>query len=166
MKGNSDISMNSGNNSYLLDEDIQYNKVFEKLFNDFSTLLKPKKNIRNSNFLNNLWRKLVSDPSSLTQNQNPAISNILEKETGSLVSDAVNSVLSEKLELPTNSKKLSVANEESIKIFHEDYPGDFILEYKGERLGLMMLDKCFNSKGEAHLIYRFNPQIQSFRGLF
>ena len=54
----------------------------------------------------------------------------------------------------------------SNKIFHEDYPGDFILEYQGKRLGLMLLDTCYDSNSEAKLIYRFNPNLKSFQGLF
>jgi hypothetical protein len=90
---------------------------------------------------------------------------MLENEKEILAANMVKTVLSRILELPMDSKKLSNATENSNKIFHEDYPFDFILEYQGKRLGMMLLDICYNSNNEKKLIYRFNPNLKSFQGL-
>ncbi len=166
MKVNSDILINSVENLYFLEDDLKSNTLFEKPFHGISSAVKPAKRLKNSNFLNQLWKKLIFNSLSFPHNPNSEISSILSEETGALAFEATNSILSKKLDLPMHSKDLLKANEDSVQIYHEDYPYDFILEYCGERLGIMILDKCFDSNGEAHLTYRFNPQIQSFRGLF
>lgn len=164
MKGDSDIFMNTESFDPLKDDlkslRDQSIKVFENLINKNS----PSK--KNYTFLNRLWKKLIINPQSFYHTPNFEISGILEEEAGTLAFDAANSVLSEELNLPINSPELLTAHENSIKIFHEDYPFDFILEYEGERLGIFMWDKCFNSAGEATPVYRFNPDIKDFSGLF
>lgn len=167
MKVNSYILINPIENSYFLEDDSRSGKISERSINDNSSEIKPGKQLKESNFLNNFWKRLIFNPLSLRQSPNSNISSILEEETDSLAFDATNSVLSKKLELPMNSEELLKANEDSAKIYHEDYPYDFILEYQGERLGMMMLDKCFDSTtGEANFIYRFNSDIKNFKGLY
>src|SRR5690606_41347364 len=141
MKVNSDILINSIGNIYFLKDDLRSSKIFGTTFSDSSSEAKPDKDFRNFNFLNHYWKKLIFNPQSFTHSPNSDINSILEEEIGPLAYDAINSVLSKKLELPLNSEELLKASEASIKIYHEDYPFDFILEYKGERLGMMMLDK-------------------------
>jgi hypothetical protein len=149
------------------------------LFNNENLLLKSKKeqppenlskkvdtnNLGIFNSLSNFWKRLVSNPLSFPQTPNSSISSMLEDEKEILAANMVKTVLSRILELPMDSKKLSNATENSNKIFHEDYPFDFILEYQGKRLGMMLLDICYNSNNEKKLIYRFNPNLKSFQGL-
>jgi len=156
----SDLLVNFVGKSYLLKDKQADNIEVELLSNNFP------QGKQQSDYLNRLWERLIFWPLSFQQNQNSHISNILEEETNLLASESIRAVLSDKLELPLNSKNLSEVIKDSFKIFHEDFPYDFILVYKGERLGMMMLDKCLNSNGDEKLMYRFQPHITSFRGLF
>ena len=162
MKSNSYLLENSIENSCLFDKALLSKNAKEKLPVDFSQKVK----IKNFNFLNNFWNRLLFKPQSFPQKQNASISSLLEEEIGILASRSIKSALAETLELPIDSKKLFNAIQNSNKIFHEDYPGDFILEYQGKRLGMMLLDICYNSNNEAKPVYRFNPNLNSFQGLF
>lgn len=119
-----------------------------------------------STVLSDFWKRLVLKPHSFPQKPQISISKILEEEKGILASNQIKFVLSKKLELPLDSKELLAAMDNSCKIFHEDFPGDFILEYQDERLGMMMLDICFDSHNQAKPVYKFNPRLKSFQGLF
>ena len=165
MKVNSDLFVNSVESSNILETYLQPHHLNDKLLIDLSPELEPQKT-KNYIFLNNFWKRLITWPQNFLQTPNSTISSILVEDTGKLASGAKRSVLANKLELSIDSIELSNAIEDSFEIYHEDYPYDFILGYKGERLGMMLLDKCFNSNGEAKLIYRFNPHIKSFRGLY
>ncbi len=153
--------------------------IFNKIFsfktenkNEASTLSIQKKNDsqnennRSFNFLGNFWNKLVSNPESLSQNPNIEVSATLEEKKGVSSSKIVRSVLAQKLALENNSTELLKAVEKCNKIFHEDFPGDFILEYNGNRMGLFLMDICYDSQGKANVDYKFKPNIKSFRGLF
>ena len=161
MKSSTDLLDNSVENSDLIDEVLLSKTRKKKLLIDFSRKVEIKK-IKSFNFLNNFWNRLVSMPQSFPQKQNDSISSLLKEEKGISASPFIRSVLSEILELPMDSKKLSNAMQNSIKIFHEDYPCDFILEYQGKRLGMMLLDICYNSNSEGTYIYRFNANLKSF----
>lgn len=165
MKGNSDLNLISVVNFFLRDNGQKSDFTADKLHNDISPDLKSQ-NFEFKNLWNHFWKRLVFQPLSFPQNPHTPIFNLLEEDIESLAFNSIRSVLSKKLELSMSSEELSKAIENSIKIFHEDFPYDFILEYNGERLGLMLLDKCFTSMGEAELIYKFNPHITNFRGLF
>jgi len=145
--------------------DLGSNTLFAHSLNASLLELKSKKNKINS-FLNQFWKRLILDPLSVEQNHNAEISRIIETETDLLMSDSIKLTLSRELDLPLNSRELLSVIEDSVKIFHEDYPYDFILEYEGNRLGMMLLDKCRNSNGDEVFVYKFNPDIKSFRGLF
>jgi len=147
--------------SDLLDEGLLSKTVKEKLLIDFSQKVEIKK-IKNFNFQNYFWNRLVSKPQSFSQKPNTSIISLLEEENGISASPFIRSVLSEILELLIDSEKLLDAMQNSNKIFHEDYPFDFILEYQGNRLGMMLLDICYDSNSEGKLIYRFNPNLKSF----
>lgn len=161
MKSKSDLLDNFVENSYSSDEGLLSKTVKEKSLIDFSQKVEIKKN-KNFNFLNYFWNKLVFKPQSFPQKPNTSIISLLEEENGISASPFIRSVLSEILELPIDSEKLSDAMQNSNKIFHEDYPFDFILEYQGNRLGMMLLDICYDSNSEGKLIYRFNPNLKSF----
>ena len=158
---------------------VEKSTPYSSLLNDDNLLLQtqkedspidlPQSDSRNKNYFSNLtafWKRLVSKPKSLPQSSNSSISSILEDEKKISPNQIIKTVLSRKLELPLDSTKLSIALEKCNKIFHEDYPFDFILEYEGKRLGMILLDRCYNAKNEEKLIYRFNSNLKSFEGLF
>lgn len=119
-----------------------------------------------ANFLSIFWNKLIKTPQSYIQKPNTDISKILSEENGLCSNNLLSSVLSNKLEIPENSSALKSALEKCNKIFHEDFPGDFVLEYSGDRLGMFLVDICYDSQGNSKLLYRFRPEIKNFRGLF
>lgn len=125
-----------------------------------------KRKIKNILCLKYFWNRLLFLPESFTHPPQTPINNIWLEETGISEVRLVRSVLAEKLGLPYNSTKLYIALEESHKIYHEDFPGDFVLEFKGERLGMAILDICYNINQVASPIYRFNPEMKNFKGLF
>lgn len=125
-----------------------------------------KKNFYNILFLNYFWNKLIFKPESFTLPPQTTINKIWSEETGISADKIITSILAEKFGLLNNSTELFNALEESHKIYHEDFPGDFVLEFQGERLGMAILDICYISNQEARLIYRFNPEIKNFNGLF
>ena len=81
MKSNSDLLDNSVENSYLFDEGLPTKIAKEKLLMDFSQEVEIKK-IKNFNFLNYFWNRLVAKPQSFPQKQNASISSLLEEEKG------------------------------------------------------------------------------------
>ncbi|TVZ27535.1 hypothetical protein JM83_2583 [Gillisia sp. Hel_I_86] len=125
-----------------------------------------KENAGGSNFLSNFWNRLISTPESFSQHSSTSISTILEEEKGISSSNMINTVLSQKLNLEPNSTALSEAAQECNKIYHEDFPGDYILEFRGDRLGIFLRDLCYDANGKAMVEYIFKPEIKSFRGLF
>lgn len=164
MNGKTDLILVSTVNSFLWDNGLKPVSINEELHKDI-----PEVNLHtigNKNFWNHFWRRLVYTPLSFPQSPNTPISTILEEDMSRLATDSIRSILSKKFELLTSSEELTSALENVSKIFHEDFPYDFILEYKGERLGLMVLDKCYTSVGEEILIYKLNHHITNFRGLF
>ncbi len=119
-----------------------------------------------SDHLSHFWNLLIARPESLSQKPNSCISEILEEEEGNSAKEMITKILSEKLSLEKDSAEVLKAVEKSNQIFHEDFPGDFILEYNGTRLGLFLSDVCYDSSNEATPIYRFKPDLKSFNGLY
>ena len=116
--------------------------------------------------LSQFWNLLIAKPESLSQKLNSCISEILEEEKGISANEMITKILSEKLSLEQDSAEVLEAVEKSNQIYHEDFPGDFILEYNGTRLGLFLIDVCYDSSNEATPIYRFRPNLKSFHGLY
>jgi len=122
---------------------------------------------RKSDSLSDFWNRLVTTPKSYQHNPNATVSLILQKEKDISASKIIKSVLSRKLGLLNNSKAIQQeVLEKCHKIFHEDFPGDFILEHNGDRLGLFLMDTCYDTHGKAHINYKFEPSIKDFSGLF
>lgn len=124
---------------------------------------------KNSSFFEHLsqfWNLLVARPESLSQKPNSCISEILEEEKGISANEMITKILSEKLGLEQDSAEVLNAVEKSNQIYHEDFPGDFILEYNGTRLGLFLSDVCYDSSNEVTPIYRFKPDLKSFHGIY
>ena len=124
--------------------------------------------MRNEKFdyLKKFWSKLIFDPSYFPQNQDTLISEIIGDQKEILASKIIRSTLAKNLDLPLNSALLTDAILHTSSIFHEDYPYDFILVYKGERLGMMVLDFCRDSNNEVVPEYKFNPHLKNFKGVF
>ncbi|WP_139374863.1 hypothetical protein [Salegentibacter holothuriorum] len=164
------------NNSYLINEPSPHSYSFK----DENLLLESKKEEEHKNlfqeskskksrifnFINNFWNRLVAYPTNFSQSANSKIINILETEKVILADNKIKSVLAKILGLPIDSKSLQKAVANTNKIFHEDYPFDFILEYQGKRLGIMLLDVCRDLNNKEEIVYKFNPEIKSFKGLF
>lgn len=119
-----------------------------------------------SEYLNQFWNRLVAKPESFPQQPSSCISEILAEEKRISANEMIAKVLSDKLKLAQDSEEVLKAVKESTQIFHEDFPGDFILEYNGTRLGLFLLDVCYDSGSNAVPIYRFRPNLKSFNGLY
>ncbi|MGA8855252.1 MAG: hypothetical protein WB492_13840 [Christiangramia sp.] len=146
------------------------------LFKGASFFINPEKHSGSNSFENSsseknsifsaFWEKLIHKPHSFTQTPNTSISTIMQESGGISTSGIIKSILSEKLNLPKDSEALIEAIEKSNKIFHEDYPADFILEYQGERLGMALLDICYDSNRQPKPVYKFNENLKSFSGLF
>src|SRR5690606_33726857 len=147
---NSDLIVQFVGNSHLVDDN-HSDEVNNKLHSNLTSKCDSPRSGQ-YNFLRNFWKRLTLRPSSFPQNQNASIINIVDEEIGTLASESIKTVLANHLDLPINSKKLSEVINDSFKIFHEDFPCDFILEFQGERLGMMMLDRCSNSTGEETLV--------------
>lgn len=111
------------------------------------------------------WDRLLYKPQSFNQNPNAVISSILLEEKGIAATEVIKSVLSRRLNISKNSTRINNAIKETRKIFHEDFPADFILEYQGERLGMMLLDICYDSNKNPQPVYRFNTNLKSFKGM-
>lgn len=143
----------------------ELNQDFFKLVKEKEEPEKPKLN-GFSEYLNQFWNRLIAKPEGTSQPPNSYISEILEEEEKKISANKVIAgVLSDRLKLAKNSAGVLKAIKESTQIFHEDFPGDFILEYKEKRLGLFLLDICYNSNHDAIPVYRFRADLKSFDGL-
>ncbi|MBI6116585.1 hypothetical protein [Salegentibacter maritimus] len=164
------------NNSYLVNEPAPNSYSFK----DLNSVLENKKeeelkkphennNSKKSNLFSVLisfWNRLVATPKNFPQAAHTEISSILKTEKNIVADKKIKLVLSKILDLPVDSENLLKAVANSKKIFHEDYPFDFILEYQNKRLGMMLLDVCYNEKNQEEIDYNFNPELKSFKGLF
>lgn len=121
--------------------------------------------LRIPEYLNRFWNRLVVTPRKLDEKPSSPISEILPQEKKNLADRMIVKVLSAKLKLTKDSAEILKAKKESTKIFHEDFPGDFILEYNGTRLGLFLLDTCYDADNNATQVYKFRSDLKSFNGL-
>jgi hypothetical protein len=164
------LDQNKSISQYILSKGLSFQTKYEDPYNLSSAKTNSKhsqkENNGSSNFLSNFWNRLISKPESFSQHPSTEISKILEEEKGVSASKMINTVLSQKLNLDINSAELLDAAKKSNQIFHEDFPGDYILEYMGDRLGLFLWDISYDSNGKANVEYKFRPKIKSFKGLF
>lgn len=160
MKINLDLLSSSFTNSTIVDS-LQPESETKQI----KTSQKPE--YKNFNFLN-FWNRLIFAPECFSSGLKTPIHihTIVEKEIPISSIEIISSVLSEKFGFPKNSITLSNAVEAARKIFHEDHPYDFVLEYNGERLGMVVLDFFSNSNEEGLPLYKFYPHIKSFHGLY
>lgn len=73
----------------------------------------------------------------------------------------VKRALAEKFDMPMGPEVTNISKSCN-RIFHEDFPGHFILEYKGKRLGMFFLNFCEEYEGVFKLSYRFKNDLKSF----
>ncbi len=105
------------------------------------------------------WRRLITNPFKDNHQEEATIYDIFKEDMP--IHELVKMVLVQKDKLHASAQELQDAVLESNKIFHEDYPGDFILEFKGERLGMFILNNP--RAGEEALNYIFKPGLKSFK---
>jgi len=163
------LDQNKSVSQYILSKGRSFQTQYEDPYNLESVGTNKFSSNENSgsfNFLTNFWNRLISKPESLSQVSNTKISEILKEEKGVCSSKMIKTVLAKELNLDINSQELLIAAEKSNQIFHEDFPGDYILEYMGNRLGLFLWDITYDASGKANVKYNFKPEIKSFKGLF
>ncbi len=113
-----------------------------------------------------MWDRLITIPELKSSDKNTSITDyILSKESQMKEKEMVRTVLSENLDLPLDSLELISAIEKSNKIYHEDYPGNYILEYNGNRLGMFELNTSFDSNNKLSITYKFQSGVKSFKWL-
>ncbi|MDT0643784.1 hypothetical protein RM553_13155 [Zunongwangia sp. F363] len=105
------------------------------------------------------WKRLISNPLNDKHNEEDSIYDMVQEDMP--IHEMVKVVLAQKTNLQDSSQELEEAILESNKIFHEDFPGDFILEFKGERLGMFILNDIREKQEELN--YFFKPGLKSFK---
>lgn len=112
------------------------------------------------------WQRLIAIPESFPQDANTPISDfILQKEIHFLINDMNKAVISAHLQDTGEQDNIAETNKSSTKIFHEDYPGSYILAYNKKRLGMFRLSICRRDNGTYEMSYKFDPTILSFKEL-
>ena len=117
-------------------------------------------------FLSN-WQILITHPEGFPQDASTPISKFLPpKISVSLIDEMVETVISAHHNLACNQEELAEAMKKSNKIFHEDYPGSYILMCNRKRLGMFMFSVCNNDNSTYRVSYQFNSKITSFKDLY
>lgn len=113
------------------------------------------------------WQRLIAFPESFPQDAKTAIGDLgLQKENLLLENNMIKGIISAHLEEADGQDNITAAIESSTKIFHEDFPGSYILTYNRKRLGMFRLSICKNDNGTYVMSYKFNPKITSFKELY
>ncbi|MCM4156117.1 hypothetical protein [Gramella sp. AN32] len=111
----------------------------------------------------NTWRTLVMNPLSFSYNNKASVEQIiLQEESKFHETEILKIILSKELDLPIESNYLKNKIADCNKIFHEDFPGNYILELNGSRLGLFVLSICKNNSGNFNLRYTFKSDVTRF----
>ncbi len=120
-----------------------------------------KKNMMHS--FTTWWERLITAPESFSQSDDTPLSKmVIQKESQIYENELVNGVMSRFLNLAVDSVELSRAVKKSNKIFHEDFPGNYILEYNGKRIGMFCLRAEAGLNNSLDVGYEFYPKVQSF----
>ena len=110
------------------------------------------------------WNRLITEPESFPHSDDTPLSKmVLQKESQIYENELVRSVMARFLNMAQDSVELLRAVAKSNKIFHEDFPGNYILEYKGKRVGMFWLKSEPGINGSVDVSYEFHPQIKSFK---
>ncbi|MDT0675851.1 hypothetical protein [Autumnicola musiva] len=112
------------------------------------------------------WKKLIACPENDPHDGESTIYDIVQQEGNISLYQLINNVLAEKLNIAHDSPELEAAIHDSNKIFHEDFPGDFILEYEDDRLGMFLLEsqkKLDQVESDEEVTYTFRPDYKSFK---
>lgn len=87
------------------------------------------------------WQNLILHPKSVNDgDETPLTSLIIKKEGHIYESKFLHEVLAETLQLGETDPAIDQAIKQCTKIYHEDYPGSYVLAYQGKRLGLCFLN--------------------------
>jgi hypothetical protein len=129
------------------------------------SLGKVSNNLVNS-FLNT-WRNLMESPQIFPeQEETPISAYVINDNSKEEEEQMLSEVLCNSLNLESGSYSLSQAIEATNKIYHEDFPGSYIVEHQGERLGLFYLNIRSRVNGTSEVNYEFLPKVKSFKYLF
>lgn len=109
------------------------------------------------------WDRLRSEPGSFAQSDDTPIGTmVLQKESQIYENELVESVLGNFLNLDIGSVELARALKKSNKIYHEDFPGDYILEHNGKRLGMFSLKSEQGIHSAVDVSYEYYPGVKRF----
>jgi len=163
------IDQSTAVTGYILNEKLNFRSNFRVAKSDRSTKrttnFSYKNILRSYQFINNFWNKLISKPDSFGAEMNPDIFQILNEDQGSSATKMITTVITQKLQNSIKSTNLREVIANCNKIFHEDFPGDFILELNGNRMGMFLFDVCYDSNGKPNVNYKYKPEMNSFKDL-
>ncbi|MDT0686043.1 hypothetical protein [Autumnicola psychrophila] len=115
----------------------------------------------------NTWQKLIDAPQSFPEQElTPVSTYVIREDSQQAEESMLREILCNTLNLESGSYELTQALEVTNKIYHEDFPGSYILEYKGDRLGMFFLDIRKRVNGISEVNYEFLPQVKTFKYLF
>nr|WP_031425155.1 hypothetical protein [Flavimarina sp. Hel_I_48] len=110
-----------------------------------------------------LWQNLVSNPESNEEADEALLTRFILKEEGAIYeNDFLWKVLMDNLKLSEDSEELNHAFQNCTKIYHEDYPGSFVLMHNGRRLGICFLNIEKGINDTVEVSYQFNSNLTSF----
>lgn len=115
----------------------------------------------------NAWQKLIDSPQVFPEQEETPISvYVITENSKQEEEQMLSKVLCKSLNLASGSFALKQAIETTSKIYHEDFPGSYIVEHKGERLGMFYLNIRNRVNGASEVSYEFLPNVTSFKYLF
>ncbi|MDT0688822.1 hypothetical protein RM549_03450 [Salegentibacter sp. F188] len=119
-----------------------------------------------SSFLN-AWQKLIDSPQTFPeQEETPVATYVINDNSKEEEEQMLSEVLCNSLNLEPNSAASWEAIKATNKIYHEDFPGSYIIEHKGERLGIFFLTIRNRVNGISEVSYEFLPNVRSFNYIF
>ncbi|HEA31084.1 MAG TPA: hypothetical protein ENH91_14015 [Leeuwenhoekiella sp.] len=115
------------------------------------------------NSFNSFWQKLILSPESNKEADNTSLNQLIIKKEGSIYeNDFLRGVLAETLQLDEKSSLLNKALDTCTKIYHEDYPGSYVIAYEGKRLGICFVNVEKGVQDTVEVSYQFNPNLTRF----
>lgn len=109
------------------------------------------------------WQNLIVHPeSNKGSDKTPLTSLIIKKEGSIYESNFLHEVLAENLQLVETDPEVDKAVKQCTKIYHEDYPGSYVLAYQGKRLGICFLNVIKGVNNTVEVSYQFNSKITRF----
>ena len=152
---------------------INSKKGLFKLFSNDATISKSAYELNGAVFANvsekevnsfySTWQTLIMNPLYFSYDSETSVEDVILREQSKFhETQMLKMVLSKEFDFDLNSIEVLNATKNCRKIFHEDYPGNYILEFQGNRLGMFELSICKNSLNEYNLKYHFKSNIKRF----